>query len=70
MAIRSRKPGGGSRRLRERISARACHGMDIDIDMDDPEIARAMLAMTFDALFGPPTPNRKTKRDCYQSSTP
>ncbi|MEA3044663.1 MAG: hypothetical protein QOH47_2501 [Sphingomonadales bacterium] len=34
-----------------RISARACHEMGIQFDMDDPQVARELLSITFDAVF-------------------
>ena len=34
-----------------RVSARACHEMGIRFDMDDPEVAREVMKMTFEAMF-------------------
>jgi hypothetical protein len=34
-----------------RISARACHELGIMFDMDDPEVAREVMSMTFEAVF-------------------
>lgn len=34
-----------------RISARACHELGIEFDMDDPEVAREVMKMTFEAVF-------------------
>ena len=34
-----------------RVSARACHEMGIRFDMDDPEVAREVVKLTFDGMF-------------------
>lgn len=34
-----------------RTTARACHDLGIEPNMDDPVVAREMLVATFDALF-------------------
>jgi len=34
-----------------RISARVCHEMGIQFDMDDPEVAREVMKMPFEGLF-------------------
>lgn len=34
-----------------RVSARVCHEMGIQFDMDDPEVAREVMKMTFEAMF-------------------
>ena len=34
-----------------RATARACYELKIEPDMDDPVVAREMLALTFDATF-------------------
>jgi NAD(P)-dependent dehydrogenase (short-subunit alcohol dehydrogenase family) len=46
-----------------RISARVWHEMGIRFDMDDPEVAREVLTMTFEAMFltAPKTVRRVTK---------
>jgi hypothetical protein len=46
-----------------RVSARVCHEMGIQFDLDDPEIAREVLKMTFEAMFlsAPKTPPRTAK---------
>jgi hypothetical protein len=33
-----------------RVSARVCHEMGIRFDMDDPEVAREVLKMTFECF--------------------
>ena len=38
-------------KLLARTSARACHELGISPDMDDPEVAREVMKITFDALF-------------------
>ena len=48
-----------------RISAKACHEMGIQFDMDDPEVAREVLRITFDAVFLPdqkPSERRPARR--------
>jgi hypothetical protein len=45
-----------------RISAQVCHDMGIQFDMDDPEVAREVMKMTFDALFPSKRPPRKSAR--------
>jgi hypothetical protein len=46
-----------------RISARVCHDMGIQFDMDDPDIAREVIKMTFEALFlSEPRPRRSARR--------
>ena len=51
-------------RLLGRISANACHELGIRFDMDDPEVAREVMKMTFDAVFysSPPSSRAKRKR--------
>lgn len=46
-----------------RVSAKVCHEMKIQFDMDDPEVAREVLTMTFEAMFltSPKTPRRAAK---------
>jgi hypothetical protein len=46
-----------------RISARVCHEMKIRFDMDNPEVAREVLTITFEAMFltTPKTVRRVTK---------
>ena len=45
-----------------RATARACHNLKIEPDMDDPVVAREMLAMTFDAmLWSKPAARRRRK---------
>ncbi|WP_242127309.1 hypothetical protein [Sphingobium sp. Sx8-8] len=34
-----------------RVSAKACHDLGIDFDMDDPEVAREVMMVTFEAPF-------------------
>jgi hypothetical protein len=36
-----------------RVSAKVCDDMGIQFDMDDPQVARQVMKMTFDALFQP-----------------
>lgn len=49
-------------RLLGRISANACHELGIQFDMDDPEVAREVMKMTFDAVFYSSTPSSRAKR--------
>ena len=52
-----------------RISARACHELEITFDMDDPEIAREVIKMTFEALFySQPQPSRRALERTNQES--
>jgi hypothetical protein len=46
-------------RMLGRISARASHEMGITFDMDDPEVARDVMKMTFEAAFLSTPPARK-----------
>ena len=34
-----------------RVSAQVCHKMGIRFDMDDPEVAREVVKLTFDGMF-------------------
>jgi predicted DNA-binding protein len=45
-----------------RISARVCHDMGIQFDMDDPEVAREVLRLTFEGLFVS-APKKRSKRN-------
>ena len=46
-----------------RISARACHELGIRFDMDDPEVAREVIRMTFEAVFySQPKPRRNAPK--------
>ena len=38
-------------RLLGRVSAQVCHKMGIQFDMDDPEVAREVMKLTFDGMF-------------------
>lgn len=49
-------------RLLGRISANACHELGIQLDMDDPEVAREVMKMTFEAVFYSSSPSARTKR--------
>ena len=46
-----------------RVSSRVCHEMGIQFDMDDPEVAREVIKLTFEGLFfsSPPTPRKRRK---------
>lgn len=60
----------GKERLHElakvlgRVSAQVCHEMGIRFDMDDPEVAREVMKMTFEGLFysSPPPARERRKR--------
>lgn len=45
-----------------RLSARACHELGIQFDMDDPEVAREVMKMTVEAAFLSPPPKTRRKR--------
>lgn len=49
-----------------RISARASHEMGVTFDMDDPEVAREIMRMTFEAVF---LSSPETRRRCRFRST-
>ncbi len=38
-------------RLLGRVSAQVCHKMGIQFDMDDPEVARQVMELTFEGMF-------------------
>lgn len=44
-----------------RISARACHDLGIRFDMDDPDVAREVMKMTFEAVFYSKPPTRRRR---------
>ncbi len=46
-----------------RISADVCHEMGIRFDMDDPEVAREVMKLTFEGLFLSPPPKKASKRN-------
>jgi hypothetical protein len=47
-------------KLLGRVSAKACHELGITFDMDDPEVAREVMKMRFEALvYSPRKPARK-----------
>lgn len=52
----------GLARLLGRISAKACHELGIEFDMDDPEVAREVMKMTFEGVFLSPPKNRQAKK--------
>lgn len=46
-----------------RVSAQVCHKMRIKFDMDDPEVAREVIKMTFEGLFySSPAPSRGRRK--------
>lgn len=45
-----------------RISARASHETGITFDMDDPEVAREVMKVTFEAVFTSTPPRQGAKR--------
>lgn len=51
-------------KLLGRVSAKACHDLGITFDMEDPEVAREVMKMTFEALVysTPPTPGKRPKQ--------
>lgn len=49
-------------RLLGRVSAQVCHKMGIRFDMDDPEVAREVMKLTFEGLFYSPPPASRGKR--------
>lgn len=46
-----------------RISAQTAHQMRIEFDMDDPEVARAVIKATFDDCFCPRHDRRRVRPD-------
>lgn len=44
-----------------RVSAQVCHKMGIQFDMDDPEVAREVMKLTFDGMFLT-APKKRTPR--------
>lgn len=44
-----------------RVSARAAQEQGIEFDMDDPEVARAVIMATFDGLFPAKSPSKGKK---------
>ena len=48
-------------RLLGRVSAQVCHKMGIQFDMDDPEVAREVMKLTFDGMFLT-APKKRTPR--------
>jgi hypothetical protein len=44
-----------------RASARVSHEKGIGFDMDNPEVARAVILATFDGLFPPTSPSKGKK---------
>jgi hypothetical protein len=46
-----------------RVSAQVCHKMGIRFDMDDPEVAREVMKLTFDGIFltAPKKPQRRSE---------
>lgn len=50
-------------KLLGRVSAQVCHEMGIQFDMDDPEVAREVMKITFEAMFlsAPNKPQRPAK---------
>lgn len=52
-----------------RISARVCHDMGIQFDMDDPEVAREVMKLTFEGLFLSAPPNKASKRKTKTPTT-
>ena len=51
-----------------RISAKVCHDMGIQFDMDDPDVAREVMRLTFDALFYSAPLDRSTKKAARSGS--
>lgn len=49
-------------RLLGRVSAEACHKLGISFDMDDPQVARDVIKVTFDALVSSPPRTRKAEK--------
>ena len=49
-------------RLLGGISAKACHELGIRFDMDDPDVTREVMKMTFEAVFHSSPPSARTKR--------
>ena len=50
-------------RLLGRVSAQVCHKMGIQFDMDDPEVAREVMKLTFEGMFltAPKKPRRRSE---------
>ena len=50
-------------RLLGRVSAQVCHKMGIQFDMDDPEVAREVMKLTFEGMFltAPKKPQRRSE---------
>lgn len=48
-------------KLLGRVSAQVCHKMGIQFDMDDPEVAREVMKLTFEGLFYSSPPARRGK---------
>lgn len=46
-----------------RVSEQVCHKMGIQFDMDDLDVAREVMKLTFEGLFysSPPAPRRRPK---------
>lgn len=46
-----------------RVSAQVCHKMGIQFDMEDPDVAREVMKLTFEGLFlsAPRKPQRAAK---------
>ena len=46
-----------------RVSALVCHKMGIQLDMDDPEVAREVMKLTFEGMFltAPKKPRRRSE---------
>lgn len=50
-------------RLLGRVSAQVCRKMGIQFDMDDPEVAREVMKLTFEEMFltAPKKPRRRSE---------
>jgi hypothetical protein len=55
-------------RLLGRVSAQVCHKMGIQFDMDDPEVAREVMRLTFEGVFYSAPPVRSTKKAARSGS--
>lgn len=51
-----------------RISARVCHDMGVQFVMDDPEVAREVMRLTFEGLFYSAPLVRSTKKAARSGS--
>jgi hypothetical protein len=51
-----------------RVSAQVCHKMGIHFDLDDPEVAREVMKMTFEGLFYSPPPARRGTRKAHSAA--